>query len=70
MFKASRSHDKYGTRSYMVKKMKNLLLQNQLTEGLETWYVARGTSYYQDYSNDEVGLTLTFLREGQIWKKC
>ena len=25
---------------YMVKILKNLLLQNQLTDNLETWYVA------------------------------
>ena len=25
---------------YMVKTLKNLLLQNQLTNDLETWYVA------------------------------
>ena len=25
---------------YMVKTLKNLLLQNQLTDDLETWYVA------------------------------
>ena len=35
---------------------KNLLLQNQLTNGLETWYVALGT-----YSNKVLGLTLSFF---------
>ena len=29
------------------KNIKNLLLQNQLTDGLETWYVALGTQGIQ-----------------------
>ena len=24
--------------------------------------------YEEDYPNDDLGLTLTFLRQGQIWK--
>ena len=28
---------------YIVKTFKNILLQNQWTDGLETWYVASGT---------------------------
>ena len=40
----SRSHDQYGHHAHtcMIKAFKNLLLQNQLTDGLEIWYVALG----------------------------
>ena len=43
----------------MVKTFKNLLLRNQETDDLETWYTASGTKYYLVCSNDDTGLTLT-----------
>ena len=51
----------------MVKTFQNLL-QNQFTDGLETWYVALGTQVLQWLLNDDFGLTLTFLRQDQIWE--
>ena len=46
----------------MVKTLKNLLLQNQKADDLETWYAAWVLDYYQIYSNDDLGLTLTYFR--------
>ena len=46
---------------YMVKTFKNLLLQNQKSYDLETWYVALGTQALQSYINDDPGLTLTYF---------
>ena len=47
---------------YMVKKtFKNLLLQNQKTDDLGTWYVALGVLAYQVCSNNDPRLTLTDL---------
>ena len=31
---------------------------------MEHWVL----EYYQDYSNDDIGLTMTLLRQGQIWE--
>ena len=42
------------------KTFKNLL-QNHITDGLVIWNEAFGT--YQDCSNNDIGLTLTFLRQ-------
>ena len=45
-FKPFRSHDQsdyYDRRVYLWYKNLKYLLQNQLTEGLDTWYVASGT---------------------------
>ena len=39
---------------------------NQKANGLGTWYAALGCGPYQVCTNDESGLTLTFLRQGQI----
>ena len=36
------------------KHFKNVLLQNHWTDGLGTWYIAIGTEYYQDCSNDDL----------------
>ena len=47
------------------KNLKNLL-RNQKAEHLETWYAAF-FEYYQVCSNDDPGLTLTFLLQSQIW---
>ena len=47
------------------KNFKNLL-QNQRSNDLKTWHIASGTSSTY-YINDDPGLTLTFLRQGQIW---
>ena len=44
--KSSRSHDQDG-RPYMVKNLKNLLLQNQKSYHLETWHVVSGTQALQ-----------------------
>ena len=35
------------------------LLQNQLTDGLESWYVALSTQVLPRFSNDDLGLTVT-----------
>ena len=52
----------------MDKTSKNLLLQNQLTDDLETWYVALCIrEYYQDILNYDSELTLTYFPQGQIW---
>ena len=45
----------------MVKTLKNLLLRNQKADDLETSYAASGLKYYQIYSNDDTGLTLTYF---------
>ena len=47
----------------MVKTYKNLLLQNQLTDALETWYVALDTLDFQVCSNDELVFTLTCFQD-------
>ena len=45
-----------------------LLLQNPKVDDLETWYAALGAGVLsQDCSNDDPGLTLTILRQCQIW---
>ena len=45
----------------MVKTLKNLLLLNQNTKDLETWYAASALEYYQICSNDDPGFTLTYF---------
>ena len=40
---------------------KNLLLQNQKANELETWYVASSAQVLPIYSNDDPGLTLTYF---------
>ena len=45
----------------MVKTLKNLLLQNQKANDLESWYVASGHECYQVYSNDDPKLTMTYF---------
>ena len=42
LFKRSRSHEQWPTCPYMVKILKNLLLQNQKADDLEIWYAAPG----------------------------
>ena len=51
----------------MVKTLKNLLLRIQKVDDLETWYAVSVLENYQVYSNDDPGLTLTYLGQGQIW---
>ena len=52
---------------YMIKKtFKNLLLQKQLTYGLETLFVALCIQVLPAFFNDNLSVTLTFLRQGQI----
>ena len=48
---------------YMVKTLKNLLQADEV----ETWYAAQVVDYYQVCSNDDPGLTVTYLRQCQIW---
>ena len=45
----------------MVKSFKNLLLPNRWADFRETWYVAFGSSAHQSFSNNDPGLTLTYL---------
>ena len=55
---------------YMVKAFKNLLLQNQFTDGLKTWYVTSGTRVLTGLFKWCPQADLNFLRQGQIWIKC
>ena len=43
---------------------------DQLTDGLKTRYIAFGFLYYHNYSNDEIGLALSFLWQGQKWENA
>ena len=52
---------KMATMPIYGKTLYKSLLQNQWTDGLGTWYVTSGTMYYQDRSNDDLELTLTFF---------
>ena len=52
---------------YMVETLKNLLLQNQKADDLETWCAASGVRVLPVCSNDDPRLTLTHFMEGQIW---
>ena len=45
----------------MVKSLKNLILQNQKADDLETWYAASGARILSSCSNDDPGLTLTYF---------
>ena len=60
----------------MVKTLKNLLLQNQRADDLETWYAALGAQVLQVFSNDDPGFTLiyfmarsNFLPYPFVWEK-
>ena len=46
------------------KNVKNLLLQNQKAYDFETWHQAM--EFYKVYINHNPGMTLTFLRQGQL----
>ena len=48
----------------MVKNFKNLLLQNQEADDLETLYTALGTLVLPMFSYDDPGLTLTIFMTG------
>ena len=54
---------------YHGKDLKSLLLWNQQADDLESWHASIGTRVllYQVCSNDDPGLTLTTLQQGQIW---
>ena len=54
---------------YHGKDLKSLLLWNQQADDLESWHASFGTRVilYQVCSNDDPGLTLTILQQGQIW---
>ena len=43
---------------------KNLLLRNQETDDLETWYTASGTRVVPVFLYDDPGLTLTIFMTG------
>ena len=45
----------------MLKTFKNLLLRNQETADLETWYTALDTQVLSNSSNDDPGLTMTIF---------
>ena len=48
-----------GNKAHIVKPINlNRLLQNQLTNDLETWYVASGAELLPNY---DLGLILTFI---------
>ena len=49
------------------KNLKNLLLWNQKSNDLRTGMQHRVFKYYQVCSNDDPGLTLTFLPPCKIW---
>ena len=51
----------------MVKTLKKLLLQNQKADDLEPCMQHQVLEYYQVYSNNDSGLILTILWQGQIW---
>ena len=75
MFKQSRSYDQYGHHAHIGpygKKLQNFLLQNQWPDGREIWYIASGTRglLYQDYLNDDPGLTLTYFTARSIWENA
>ena len=60
----------------MVKNLKNLLLRNQKTDDLETWYATPGARILPNCSNDNPGLTLTYFTARSnlvpyafVWKK-
>ena len=53
---------------YMVKTFKIHLLQNQWTDGLGT-REHQVPEYYQDYSNDDLQLTLTFFMARSVMEK-
>ena len=67
LFKRSRSHDQDAAMPIYDKNLKNLLLQNQKADDLETWYAAWVLEYYQVCSNDDPGWPWRNLRQGQIW---
>ena len=43
------------------KNLKNLLLRNQKTDDLETWYAASASRVLPSLFNDDTGLTLTYF---------
>ena len=49
------------------KNLKNLLLQYQQTNDLETWYVALPMQVLPQFSNYNPGLTWPILCQAQIW---
>ena len=46
---------------YMAKTLKNLLLWNQKADDLEVDMHHQVLKYYQVYSNDDLGLTMTYF---------
>ena len=71
MFKPCRSQYQYGLHApYMVKTFKIVLLQNQWIDGYEIWHAALGTRVLSKLLNDDLGLTLTSIRQSHIWIKA
>ena len=61
----------------MVKTFKTLLLQNQLTDDFETWYVALSVQVQPKLKNYDPGLTLTYftprsnlVTQAFVWEKA
>ena len=48
---------------YSMKTLKNLLLQNQKSEELETWHGHQEPNINKVYINDDPGLTMTYSTE-------
>ena len=57
-------------RPYMVKNFKNVMLQNQSTEGLDTWYVVAGNSvlpwFFKCWPRIDPGLFYANLKYGKM----
>ena len=54
----------------MVKTFIKLLLQNHLTDGLETLHVELSTRVLDNCSNDGLALTLTYFTAKSNMRKC
>ena len=61
LFKCSASDDQHGRHAHIIKNksIKKFLLRKQLTDGLETWYVALSMHVLQRLHNNDPGLNLT-----------
>ena len=62
LVKGSMSHDQHGHHAHTwQKKFKNLLKKNRFTNGLKLGVLHQLLEYYQDCSNDDLGLTFTLF---------
>ena len=69
---------KMATRPIFGKTLKKLLLQNRMSNDLETWHAKSGTQALQSFYKNNPGATLTYLTTRSnlvtwafyyIWKK-